>query len=158
MWEKEGERDKKSGRTRRKSKKTQRDRKSSGDPTPRSRRRHVRGGINSWIQLLSRAFVAAARVQLSLWRQPTVFFSPSLFLSPSTTLTPFHRNLDAVLKCLPHLQQTVWQTKCTNEISAPAREREPYKPIFLPRQMWAGNPSSRLLSHNFSSQSAWLRH
>lgn len=49
-----------------------------------------------------------------------------------------------MLRGLPHLQQTVWQTDCTNEISVPAREL--YKPIFLPCQMWAGNSSSRLLS------------
>lgn len=55
-------------------KQRQRDRKSEEDPTPQSQRIDVRGGINSWIQLLSRSFVTAARGRLSLWRLSTVFF------------------------------------------------------------------------------------
>lgn len=75
-------RDKKSGRTRRRrDKQRPRDRKSEGDPTPQSQRMDAKGGINSWIQLLSRSFVTAARGWQSLWRLSTVFFLPLSLLS-----------------------------------------------------------------------------
>lgn len=114
----------------------QRDRKSEGGPTPQSQRIDVKEGINSWIQLLSMSLVTAAREWLSLWRLWTVFFLPF------SALTPLHRNLKQC--CLTCSRQS-------NEISCP--RREPYKPLFLPSQMWTGNPCSRLLSfRKFASQ------
>lgn len=66
----------------------QRDRKSEGDPTPQSQRIDVKGGINSWIQLLSMSFVAAARGRLSLWRLSAVFFLPFSLSSLHTHTLP----------------------------------------------------------------------
>ena len=65
-------------------------------------------------------------------------FSFSLSLSRFTSLSPFHRDSEAERRGRPHLQHK----DGANEISY--RARKLYEPIFLPSQMWAGNPSSLL--------------
>ncbi len=68
------------------------------------------------------------------------------------TLSPLSLHSHPFTETLSELSLTCRRhTDNTNEISCPTKE--PYKPIFLPCQMWAGSPSSRLLSlTTFSSQ------
>ena len=107
-------------------------------------------GYSCWVEALSLLPEAE-----SLWGLSSVFF---LFLCvwPFTTFTLFYRNLEAVRGGLPHLQQTAWATDCTDEILCPLRDV--YKPIHLPCQMWAGNPSSWLLSFTTFALQAALHH
>lgn len=74
----------------------QRDRKSEGDPTPQSQRIDVKGGINSWIQLLSKSLVTAARGWPCPSRQSEVF---SFSLSLSLFSTSSHPSIETWKQC-----------------------------------------------------------
>lgn len=119
-------------------KRRQRDRKSEGDPTPKSQRRDQQLDPAAELELCH----SCQRLTVPL-ETLNCLLSPSMaLLSPHSH--PFIETWEQCREvCLTCSRQS-GPTDCTNEISCPLRK--PYKPIFLPCQMWAGNPSSRLSS------------
>lgn len=117
----------------------QRDRKNEGDPTLQSRRMDGKGGINSWIQLLSKSFLPAARGWSCPSRHSKLF---SFSLSLSLTCSRQSRRQSVRMKFpVPqgnHISQSSFLARCGQETP------------------WAGFYLSQSLLH--SQHSVWLHH